>query len=117
MRRLITVAVFIITTMLATPARAQNIDLGVDLGKAFSIVDGRFVLSTIPSITFMAGPFELSTSTYLEGSRFFEQDTHLSWYQRASTTRRWSLFASLSHYKWPGGSDLNGQGGLRWRLR
>lgn len=99
------------------PAKAQNIDLGVDLGKAYSIVDGRFVASTAPSITALFGPLEVSTATYLNGSRFFEQDTHVTWYQRESTTRRWSLYASVLHYKWPGGQDIVGEGGLRWRLK
>ena len=102
----------------ACPASAQHVDLGVDAGKAYSIVDGRFVPSTIPSITALFGPVEVSTSTYLYGSRFFEQDSKLTWYQRESATgRRWSVYATVAHYKWPGGQDLNGQAGLRWRLK
>jgi hypothetical protein len=96
---------------------AQNIDAGIDVGKAYSIVDGKFVASTAPNITMLWGPLELGTSTYLNGTRFFEQDTHLTWYQRESTVRRWSLFASALHYKWPGGQDFVGEAGLRWRLK
>lgn len=108
----------IVFLAMVSGASAQHIDLGMDAGKAYSIVDGRFVPSTIPSITALFGPVELSTSTYLYGSRFFEQDTKLSWYQRESTNgRKWSVFASLAHYKWPGGQDVNGQAGMRWRLK
>jgi len=111
----------IITTVVmfwATATSAQHVDLGMDAGKAYSIVDGRFVPSTIPSITALFGPVEVSTSTYLYGSRFFEQDSKLTWYQRESATgRRWSVYATVVHYKWPGGQDLNGQAGLRWRLK
>ncbi len=98
-------------------AQGWHIDLGADVGKAYSIVDGAFVPSTIPSVTVLFGPVELSTSTYLYGRRFYEQDTHFTWYQRESDTRRWSVFATALHYKWPGGQDLNGQAGIRWRLR
>ncbi len=109
---------FSILFLQACPASAQHLDAGVDVGKAYSIVDGRFVPSTIPSITALFGPVEVSTSTYVYGRRFFEQDTKLTWYQRESTTgRRWSVFASLAHYKWPGGQDINGQAGMRWRVR
>ena len=61
--------------------------------------------------------FEVNTSSYFSGTRFFEQDTRLTMYQRENATRRWSLFASVAHYKWPGGQDINGQAGLRWRLQ
>ena len=113
-------AILVMTTLLCvTPAAAQewHVDLGADAGKAYSIVDGRFVPSTIPSVTLLFGPIEVNTSTYFYGSRFFEQDTRLFWYQRADAARRWSFFAMLAHYKWPGGQDVNGQGGIRWRLR
>lgn len=103
--------------MLAAQLSAQHVDLGIDAGKAYSIVDGKFVPSTVPSITVLFGPVEVATSTYLYGRRFFEQDTVISWYQRESTVRKWSIYANASHYKWPGGQDLNGQAGIRWRLR
>lgn len=105
--------------LVASVAQAQSqvhVDLGIDAGKAYSIVDGAFVPSTIPSVTLLFGPFEASMETYLYGKRFFEQDSHLSWYQRESTDRKWSVYASLAHYKWPGGHDFNGAAGLRWRL-
>ena len=98
-------------------AFAQHIDLGFDAGKAYSIVDGAFVPSTVPSVTLLFGPVELSTSSYFYGRRFFEQDTKLTWYQRADAARRWSLFGTLAHYQWPNGRDINGQAGLRWRLK
>lgn len=116
--RYLTSIVAVLMLCVASQAQAQHVDIGIDAGKAYSIVDGRFVPSTIPSITALFGPVELSTSTYLYGSRFFEQDTKLSWYQRESTTgRKWSVYASLAHYKWPGGQDVNGQAGMRWRLK
>ncbi len=107
----------VLLLVVSSNVSAQHIDIGVDAGKAYSIVDGRFVPSTIPSITALFGPVEVSTSTYLYGSRFFEQDTHVSWYQRENADRRWSVYATLVHYKWPGGQDINGQAGLRYRLR
>lgn len=94
-----------------------HVDLGADVGKAYSIVDGAFVPSTVPSVTLLFGPLTLDTSTYLYGGRFFEQDSSLNWYQRESDTRKWSFYGSLAHYKWPGGQDFNGQVGIRWRLR
>ena len=101
----------------ASAVNAQHLDIGVDAGKAYSIVDGRFVPSTIPSITALLGPVEVSTSAYFYGGRFFEQDSHVRWYQRENVNRRWSVYASLEHYKWPGGQDVNGQAWLRWRLK
>lgn len=99
------------------PPKMWHVDIGFDAGNAFSIVDGRFVPATVPSVTLLVGAFELSTSSYFYGARFFEQDTHLHWYQRESTTRRWSVYADVAHYLWPGGSELTGQAGLRWRVR
>ncbi len=101
----------------AAGACAQHVDAGIDITKAFSIIDGRFVYATVPSVTFLQGPFEVNTSSYFSGTRFFEQDTRLTMYQRENAKRRWSLFASVAHFKWPGGQDINGQAGLRWRLR
>lgn len=99
------------------PVHAQHVDLGLDAGKAYSIVDGGFVPSVVPSVTALFGPIEVRTSTYFYGRRFFEQDTHVTWYQRESDTRRWSVFGTVAHYKWPNGHSFNGQAGLRWRLR
>lgn len=113
-----TAALLVGALLCAAPAHAQlHIDLGLDAGKAYSIVDGAFVPSVIPGVTLLFGPVEVSTSTYLTGTRFFEQDTSFHWYQRESTTRKWSVFAAALHYKWPGGQDFNGQAGIRWRLR
>jgi hypothetical protein len=114
-----TLTIGLLFALMAVPASAKDIhlDLGMDVGKAYSIVDGAFVPSSIPSVTVLFGPVELSTSTYFYGQRFYEQDTHFTWYQRESDTRRWSLFAAALHYKWPGGQDFNGQAGIRWRLR
>jgi hypothetical protein len=114
MKILLTILLLLLS---ATEALAQHIDFGIDAGKAYSIVDGRFVPSTIPSLTVLFGPVELSTSTYLYGGRFFEQDTWLKWYQREDAKRKWSVYGALGHYGWPGGHSVNGQAGLRWRLR
>jgi hypothetical protein len=112
-------AFLVMATFCVSPVAAQewHVDLGADVGKTYSLVDGAFVPSTVPSVTLLFGPLTLDTSTYLYGGRFFEQDSSLSWYQRESDTRRWSLFGKLAHYKWPSGQDFNGQVGLRWRLR
>lgn len=99
------------------PRDTWHLDAGVDYAKALSVKDARRYHSWVPSLTLLAGPIEAHTSLYYTGLRWFEHDTHFTWYQRADGARRWSLFASLNRYRWEGGSDLNGQVGARWRLR
>lgn len=115
---LVCVVVWAATLFLhACPASAQHIDLGFDAGRAYSIVDGGYVPSTIPSVSLLFGPITVHTSTYFTGSRFFEQDTTVEWYSRENTSTKFSFFAYGSHYKWPGGSGVAGEVGVRYRLR
>lgn len=101
----------------ASAAQAQHVDLGLDVGKAYSVVDGAWVPAVIPSVSALFGPITLSTSTYLSGKRFFEQDTMASWYQREDDVRRWSFYGNVGHYKYPKGYDWTGSVGVRWRVR
>jgi hypothetical protein len=112
-----TLLAFALALTLTVGASAQQIDAGIDVGRAYSIVDGRFVASTVPSLTFLFGPIEATTSTYLNGTRFFEQDSSIKWYQEQGRKRRWSLFLSAANYKWPGGSNTFGQAGIRIRIK
>lgn len=98
-------------------AQAQQVDLGLDVGRAYSVADGAWVPSVIPSVSMLFGPVTLSTSTYLSGRRFFEQDTILEWWSREAARNRLTFFAYVGHYKYPRGYDWAGQVGVRYRAR
>ena len=122
MKRLLTLVYAICVVATAHSAGAQQLAVGVEAGRAYSITDAGYVPSISPGITLTFGPVLVSSQSYFRGSRFFEQWTQV--YLAKPLTKKLTLSGYVSQSQWPAGAyrltaggSFAGQVGFRWRLR
>lgn len=117
-----TLRILLASLLLASSAYAQHVDVGVEAGRAYSITDASYVPSVSPGVTVTLGPVVVSSQTYFNGSRFFEQWTQV--FLAKNLTKKLTLSGYVSQSTWPAGGyqptaggSFAGQVGMRWRLR
>jgi hypothetical protein len=102
--------------LLATPAAAQTIDAGSEVGRVFNVADGTYVRAVSLNLTIAFGDVYISSTNYFEnGSRWFEHDLMWGW---EKTRGRVTFSASGGYFIWRYGiKDWSGSLGFRVRLR